>query len=144
MKLHIVTIGRPKLPFAQSGWEEYIKRLGRFHQVKVSHLADRFANDSAAMLQAASKAYLVALVIEGEQTSSEALAKFLEERANDGKELCFVIGGPEGLPAAVIERADYKLSFSKLTFPHDLAMVILAEALYRASTINAQHPYHRG
>lgn len=144
MKLHLVTIGRPKLPYAQSGWTEYTKRLGRFHQVKVTHLADKAANDTAAILKAVGKSYLVTLVIEGEPVSSESLAKFLQQRALDGQDVCFVIGGPEGLPQAVIEQANYRLSFSQLTFPHDLAMVILAEALYRASTINAQHPYHRG
>jgi 23S rRNA (pseudouridine1915-N3)-methyltransferase len=82
-------------------------------------------------------------VIEGEQLSSRQLAAFLQKRAIDGRELCLVIGGPEGLPEAVIAAADYQWSFSKLTFPHDLAMVILLEALYRASTINAGTPYHK-
>ena len=77
------------------------------------------------------------------QLASEELAAFLDKRAQEGRELCCIIGGPEGLPARVIARADFSWSFSRLTFPHDLAMVVLAESLYRASTINARHPYHR-
>ena len=143
MKLHLITIGEPKLAYAQAGWQEYSKRLSRYHDVRVSHLADKWANDSKRILQAVGSAYLVALVINGEELSSETLATFLTKRALEGKEVCFVIGGPDGLPAEVIERAAYAWSFSKLTFPHDLAMVVLAEALYRASTIAADHPYHR-
>lgn len=144
MKLHIITIGEPKLAYARGGWQEYVKRLSRYHDVRVSHLADKWANDSKHILQAVGSAYLVALVIDGQQLSSEALSAFLAKRALEGREVCFLIGGPDGLPADVIAQAAYTWSFSKLTFPHDLAMVVLAEALYRASTIAADHPYHRG
>lgn len=143
MKLHIITIGSPKLAYAQNGWAEYLKRLQRFHSVRVTHLADKFANDAGKVLEAAGKAYKVALVIEAKQLSTEELADFLEKRAPEGREVCFIIGGPDGLPQEVIEKADFSWSFSKLTFPHDLAMVVLLETLYRASTVNAGHPYHR-
>lgn len=142
MKLHLVTIGDPKLAYAKSGWNEYVKRLGRFHSVRSTHIADK-QNDAAHLLQAAGTAYKIALVIDGSQLTSPDLAQFLEKRAQEGRELCFLIGGPEGLPAVIIGQADYQWSFSKLTFPHDLAMVILAETLYRASTIAAGHPYHK-
>ena len=147
MKLHIVTVGSPKLAYAQSGWHEYLKRLQRFHQVRTTHLADKWAGDSSKFAEAAGKAYTVALVIGGKQYTSESLAAFLNQRTqNDGngREVCFLIGGPEGLPAETVAQADLQWGFSNLTFPHDLAMLILAEALYRASTINAGHPYHRG
>lgn len=143
MKLQIITIGEPKLAYAREGWAEYLKRLQRFHSVRVTHLADKFADDAAKILDAAGKAYKVALVIDAKQLSTEELAGFLEKRTPEGREICFIIGGPEGLPKEVIEKADFSWSFSKLTFPHDLAMVVLAEALYRASTVNAGHPYHR-
>lgn len=71
------------------------------------------------------------------------LARFLAKRSQEGREVSFIIGGPEGLPEEVINTADHKLSLSELTFPHDLAMVVLLEALYRASTINSNHPYHK-
>jgi 23S rRNA (pseudouridine1915-N3)-methyltransferase len=143
VKLHILTIGEPKLPYARAGWDEYLKRLGRYHQVRTTHLSDRHADDAPAVLQAAGKAYIIALVIDAAQLDSPELSHFLDRRAHEGRELCFVIGGPEGLPAAVIADADLRWSLSKLTFPHDLAMLVLAEALYRASTISAGHPYHR-
>jgi len=144
MKIHIVTIGSPKLPYAQSGWDEYIKRLGRFHQIRVSHLADKHADDAGHFLQAAGSAYLLAMEVTGQQYTSEELAAFLDKRAMDGRELCLVIGGPEGLPQQIRDQAHGQWSLSKLTFPHDLAILITAEALYRASTISAGHPYHRG
>lgn len=143
MKLHIVTVGEPKLAYAKQGWQEYLKRLQRYHTVRVTHISDKHAYDAAHLLQAAGNAYKVALVIEGKQFSSEALAGFLDKRALDGRELCLIIGGPEGLPQTVIDTADFGWSFSKLTFPHDLAMVVLLESLYRASTIAAGHPYHK-
>jgi 23S rRNA (pseudouridine1915-N3)-methyltransferase len=143
MKLRILTIGAPKLAYAQIGWQEYLKRLQRYHTVRVTHLADKFAHDTTHILKAAGKAYKVVLAIGGNQFSTEQLADFLDKRAPEGREVCFIVGGPEGLPQSVIEQADLTWSFSKLTFPHDLAMVILLEALYRASTVNSGHPYHR-
>lgn len=143
MKIHIVTIGEPKLAYAKGGWEEYLKRLQRYHQVRVTHLADKWANDTSRIIQAIGSAYSVGLVIEGKQLSSPALATFLEQRAQEGREVCFIIGGPEGLPPEVRQNVSMQWSFSDLTFPHDLAMVVLAETLYRASTIAAGHPYHK-
>ncbi len=143
MKLHIISIGEPKLQYARVGFQEYIKRLRRYHDVRITHLADKWANDSKRILQTAGNAYVTALVINGTQLSSEALSEFLTKRSLEGRELCLIIGGPDGLPETVICQADFQWSFSSLTFPHDLAMVVLVEALYRASTIAAQHPYHR-
>lgn len=142
MKLHIITVGSPKLAYAKTGWDEYLGRLKHFHQVKVTHLADKH-NDSAHLLDAAGTSYKVALVIGAQQFSSKELAQFLDKRAHDGREVSFIIGGPDGLPQDVRDQADLQWSFSELTFPHDLAMVILAETLYRASSINAGLPYHR-
>jgi len=143
MKLHIVTIGAPKLAYAKEGWDEYLSRLQRFHSVKTTQLNDKFAEDTAKILETAGNAFIVALAINGKEFSSPELANFLEQRALEGKEVCFVIGGPNGLPNTIIEKANARWSFSPLTFPHDLAMVILLESLYRASTINAGLPYHK-
>ncbi|MDB5169463.1 MAG: hypothetical protein JWO41_819 [Candidatus Saccharibacteria bacterium] len=142
MKLHLITIGSPKLAYAKTGWEEYVGRLKHFHQVRVTHLQDKH-DDATHLLEAAGNSYKVALVIEATQLSSPELANFLDKRAQEGREVSFIIGGPEGLPPEVCSNADLQLSFSELTFPHDLAMVVLAEALYRAGTISAGHPYHR-
>jgi 23S rRNA (pseudouridine1915-N3)-methyltransferase len=142
MKLHIITIGQPKLDYAKRGWEEYWQRLKHYHAVRVTHIADKH-NDAAHILEAAAASYKVALEIEGRQFSSPELAQLLDKRALDGREVSFIIGGPDGLPPEVRAVADLQWSFGKLTLPHDLAMVTLLEALYRASTISAGHPYHR-
>jgi 23S rRNA (pseudouridine1915-N3)-methyltransferase len=142
MKLHVITVGQPKLTYAQVGWEEYWNRLRHYHDVRVTHIADK-RNDALHILEAAGQSYKIVLVIKGQQFSSPQLAQFLDKRAQEGREVSFIIGGPEGLPPEVIQSADFTWSFSELTFPHDLAMVILLETLYRASTINASHPYHK-
>jgi 23S rRNA (pseudouridine1915-N3)-methyltransferase len=141
MKLHIITVGSPKLAYAQAGWQEYIKRLGHYHTVRVTHIADKH-NDHAHLLQAAGNAYKVGLAIEGKELNSLELAAFLEQRAIEGREICFLVGGPDGLLTDTINACDFIWSFGKLTYPHDLAMVMLGESLYRASTISAGTPYH--
>ena len=143
MKLHIITVGEPKLAYAKAGWEEYTKRLQHYHTLRVTHVPDKWAYDAAYLQQTAGNAYTIALIIDGKQFSSPELASFLEKRALDAREVCFLIGGPEGLPEPVVMAADFTWGLSKLTFPHDLAMVVLAETLYRASTISAGQPYHK-
>ena len=143
MKIHIITVGSPKLSYAKTAWDEYFGRLKHYHQLKVTHLSDK-QNDATHLISATGSSYKVALVIDGgQQFSSPGLAEFLEKKAIDGREVSFIIGSPEGLPQTVIDQADVRWSFSNLTFPHDLAMIILLEALYRASTISSGQPYHR-
>lgn len=142
MKIHIITIGAPKLDYAKQGWTEYWSRLKHYHDIRNTHIADK-NNDAAHILEAIGNSYAVTLVKEGEQLNSEELAQFLDKRALDGREVSFIIGGPDGLPQEVLDRADYQWSLGKLTLPHDLAMVVLLETLYRSSTISAGHPYHR-
>jgi len=143
MKLHIITIGKPKLAYAVAGWNEYLGRLERLHSVRVTQLADKYANDTAKIREATSGSYLVALEITGNDLSSHALSDFLRARELEAREVSFIIGGPDGLPQAIREAANYRWSLSCLTLPHDLAMVVTLEALFRASTINAGLPYHR-
>jgi 23S rRNA (pseudouridine1915-N3)-methyltransferase len=145
MKIHIVTIGEPKLAYAKAGWEEYIARLRHYHTVKITHISDKNNNDAHILeaSQSGTNPYVVALTINGPQLTSQLLAKFMDDKTNQARELCLLIGGPDGLSETVIAKADRCLGLSALTFPHDLAMVVLAEALYRASTLNSGHPYHR-
>ncbi len=143
MKLHIITVGEPKLAYAKAGWQEYLQRLKHYHTLRITHIADKYAYDGEYLQRTCGNAYKVALIIDGKPLTSPELAAFLEKRALDGREICFIIGGPEGLPQSVIESADFCWSLSALTFPHDLAMVVLAETLYRASTITAGQPYHK-
>jgi 23S rRNA (pseudouridine1915-N3)-methyltransferase len=88
--------------------------------------------------------YVVALEVGGKSMSTEQLALWLGARMQEGRDLVFLIGGPEGLACACLERADLKLSLSALTFPHGLVRVMTVEQLYRAYSLNKGHPYHRG
>jgi 23S rRNA (pseudouridine1915-N3)-methyltransferase len=143
MKLQFVTIGKPKLHYAHLGWNEYMLRLTKFHKVGVKHLSDKYADDDAKLLDASTGTFRVAMVIEGDVLSSRKLAAQLKKWELNAKPVSFIIGGPEGLPAEVIKQSDFRWSLSPLTFPHDLAMLVTIEALYRASTINAGVPYHK-
>jgi 23S rRNA (pseudouridine1915-N3)-methyltransferase len=143
VKLHLLTVGQPKLQYAKLGWNEYLNRLQKLHQVRVTHLPDKHAYDSRKINEAVKGTYTVALEITGQILSSPDLANFLRKRELDAKEVSFMIGGPEGLPQDIKATVDFRWSFSNLTLPHDLAMVTLVESLYRASTINTQLPYHK-
>lgn len=143
MRLHVVTIGKPKLEYAKHGWEEYFARLQRLHTVRVTHIADKYADDPKHILGEIQGTVTVVLEINGVEYTSEKLAEFLRARELESREVSFIIGGPEGLPQAVRDTADYQWSLGRLTLPHDLAMVVTLEALYRASTINAGLPYHK-
>lgn len=142
MKIHLITVGKPKLSYAVTGFQEYIGRLKHYHDVRVTHVADKF-NDAEHLLQAAGKSYKVGLIIGGQQMDNHRLAEFLDKQASQGREVSLIIGGSEGLPKEVISACDYQWSLSKLTFPHDLAMLVLVETLYRSSTLNSGVPYHK-
>ncbi len=143
MKIHIVTVGKPKLAYAVTGWEDYLARLQRLHTVRITQLAEKYAADASKISSTTAASYVVALDIDGTILDSLELADFLTTRQLDAREVSFVIGGPDGLPQAVRESADFRWSLSRLTLPHDLAMVVTLEALFRASTIKAGLPYHR-
>jgi len=87
--------------------------------------------------------FVVALDERGRQMNTRELASWLSGRMTDGRDLAFVIGGPDGLGAEVLGRSDQKLALSRLTLPHPLVRVVLAEQLYRAHTVLSGHPYHR-
>lgn len=145
MRLHLITVGEPKLSYARAGWDEYAKRLSRYHKLRVSRVSGKNqTEESRAVLKAAAKAPLVLLDPRGKALSSEELSVFLDAQAVGGVgELAFAIGGPDGHTDELRLAAAYLWSLSRLTLPHDLAMVVLVEALYRASTISMGEPYHR-
>ena len=143
MKMQLITVGRPKLGYAKLGFAEYLARLSRLHSVRHTVIADKHAYDTTELLRAAQGTVLCVLDITGTEYTSENLAIFLQKRELESKEVSFLIGGPEGLPQAVRDAAQFRWSLGRLTFPHDLAMVVTLEALYRASTINAKLPYHK-
>ena len=123
---------------------EYVKRLSRFAKVEIKELPEG-ANPEAEAdgILRACKGYVIALAVEGEKLSSEKLAVKLQKLTDEGKDVSFVIGSSCGLSDKVKKAADFKLSFSDMTFPHQLMRVILAEQVYRAFMINAGSTYHK-
>ncbi|WP_096467590.1 23S rRNA (pseudouridine(1915)-N(3))-methyltransferase RlmH [Aneurinibacillus soli] len=159
MHIAIISVGKLKEKYLKLGIEEYTKRLSAYAKVDLVEVADEKApeNLSAADMErvkqkegerilAAMKPdqHVVALAIDGEMWSSEKLAQKLDQWATYGKSsVAFVIGGSLGLSDAVMKRADEKLSFSKMTFPHQLMRMILLEQVYRGFRINRNEPYHK-
>ncbi|MBP9853123.1 MAG: rRNA (pseudouridine1915-N3)-methyltransferase [Patescibacteria group bacterium] len=143
MKIHFVTVGKPKLSYAIEGVREYSVRLGRLHSLRTTHIADKSAYDATKIAEILGGSTVVILEITGQSYTSEQLAEFLEKRELESREVSFVIGGPEGLPQEIRDAAAFAWSIGRHTLPHDLAMVVTLEALYRASTIDARLPYHK-
>lgn len=159
MKITILCVGKVKEAFFRDAIAEYKKRLSRYADVQIVEVADEKTPDGASpaeeakiltvegerLLHAMSKgAYTVALAIEGKSLSSVAFAEKFDELTVSGvSHIQFVIGGSLGLAPEVLAASDYKLSFSAMTFPHQLMRVILAEQIYRAFRIRSGEPYHK-
>ena len=143
-KLNIVCVGKIKESFYREVVAEYAKRLSRFVDLSVRELAEgRDPEEEADGIIRAAKGYVVALCIEGKKFSSEALAGELKKLYDRGREVTFVIGSSCGLSGRVKDAAHLKLSFSDMTFPHQLMRVILCEQIYRAYMINSGSEYHK-
>ena len=143
-KIYFVVVGKIKEAFYREAVAEYAKRLSRFAKLEIKEIAENSSLETEAddILRAV-KGYTVALCVEGEKLSSERLAGKLKKLEDAGKEITFVIGSSCGLSDRVKAAADYRLSFSDMTFPHQLMRVILAEQVYRAYMINAGATYHK-
>jgi 23S rRNA (pseudouridine1915-N3)-methyltransferase len=143
-KITFVVVGKIKESFYREAVAEYQKRLSRFVKLEIKELAEGADPEAEADdILKSCKGYVVALAVEGEKLSSERLAKKLKGLEDAGKEVTFVIGSSCGLSARVKQAADFRLSFSDMTFPHQLMRVILAEQVYRAFMINAGSTYHK-
>ena len=143
-KIYFVVVGKIKEKFYTDAVAEYVKRLSRFAKVEVKELPEGSGPEAEAdSILRACKGYVIVLAIEGEKVSSEKLAAKMAKLTNEGKDVTFVIGSSCGLSDKVKQAADYKLSFSDMTFPHQLMRVILAEQVYRAFMINAGATYHK-
>ena len=143
-KVYFVVVGKIKESFYTEAVAEYTKRLSRFAKVEIKELPEGANPETEAdSILRACKGYVIALAVEGEKLSSEKLAAKLQKLTNDGKDITFVIGSSCGLADRVKQAADYRLSFSDMTFPHQLMRVILAEQVYRAFMINAGSTYHK-
>lgn len=143
-KIHLVVVGKIKEAFYRSAMEEYLKRMTRFADVDVRELPEKASlKEEGVDILRALKGYVIVLAVEGKKISSEKLAERIKGLCDGGKEITFVIGSSCGLCDEVKQRADFLLSFSDMTFPHQLMRVILAEQIYRAFMINAGSEYHK-
>ena len=143
-KITFLVVGKIKESFYREAVAEYQKRLSRFVKLEIKELNEgaNLETEADDILRNV-KGYVIVLAVEGEQLSSEALAKKMKTLADGGKDVTFIIGSSYGLSDRVKKAADYKLSFSPMTFPHQLMRVILAEQVYRAYMINAGSTYHK-
>lgn len=144
IKVNIVCVGKIKEDYLRAACAEYVKRLSRFCRLEIKELAEgKNLKEEAAGIIRAAKGYKIALCVEGGQMTSPALAEKLGGLVDKGGEITFIIGSSCGLDDSVKKQADLKLSFSQMTFPHQLMRVILLEQIYRAFMINAGSEYHK-
>lgn len=159
MNITIISVGKLKEKYLKQGIEEYLKRLKSYAKVNIEEVPDEQAPDhlSEAEIEEVKRkegekilsklsqdTYCITLEIEGKQLTSEMFAKKLDDLATYGKsKIAFIIGGSHGLSDEVKKRSDFALSFSKMTYPHQLMRLILVEQIYRAFRINRGEPYHK-
>ncbi|HET6913667.1 MAG TPA: 23S rRNA (pseudouridine(1915)-N(3))-methyltransferase RlmH [Rhodanobacteraceae bacterium] len=154
MKARIVAVGERMPAWVAEGFAEYQKRLSRELPLELVEikppargrdLKRAMTEEGDALLAAVPRdAHVLALDGRGSPWSSDQLAEQLKRWRMDGRDLAFLIGGAEGHAQAVLQRADQRWSLGSLTLPHMLVRLVVAEQLYRATTILAGHPYHRG
>lgn len=159
MKIKVVTVGKLKEKYLKDGIAEYSKRISRFAKLEMIELADEKTPDKASesenqkileiegqriLSKVGDRDFVIVLAIEGKTLSSEEFSKQLEEASIKGfSTLTFIIGGSLGLSSAVKNRANLSVSFGRLTLPHQLMRLVLAEQIYRAFTIQQGSPYHK-
>lgn len=159
IRVTVIAVGKLKEKYWREAVQEYAKRLGAYCRLEIIEVPDEgFAVNLAAAEEEQVKlaewarvarrlkedSYTVALDVRGEQVSSEELAARVEKLALSGRsDISFIIGGALGLPGDALNRADWRLSFSRLTFPHQLMRVMLLEQLYRSFKITRGEPYHK-
>lgn len=159
MKITLITVGKIKEKYLKDAIAEYAKRLSKYCKLEIIEVADEKTPEQAGqaledmirakeggriLKQISDDAYVITLEIGGSMLSSEQLAAKIESLGIQGKShITFVIGGSIGLSPEVSKRADYALSFSKMTFPHQLMRVILLEQIYRSYRIIHKEPYHK-
>ncbi|MCA0756328.1 23S rRNA (pseudouridine(1915)-N(3))-methyltransferase RlmH [Paenibacillus sp. N4] len=159
MHIQIAAVGKLKEKYLVMGIAEYAKRLGPYVKLTLTEVPDEKAPETMSpaeeaqvreregerlLAQLKPDAHVVALALEGELWSSEDLADQLDKLATYGRShVAFVIGGSTGLAPAVLKRAQQKLSFGRMTLPHQLMRLVLVEQIYRAVKINRGEPYHK-
>ena len=155
MRIRLIAVGQKMPAWVDQGYKEYAKRINgdcrlelvelpmqkRGKNTNIEQLKEKEGKTILDAIKPSER--LIALDVLGKAISTEQLADNIKSWQMDGRDVALVIGGPDGLSEAVLNKADNKISLSKLTLPHPLVRVILAEQLYRAWTINQGHPYHR-
>jgi 23S rRNA (pseudouridine1915-N3)-methyltransferase len=155
MRVRLVAVGTRAPGWVRDACEDYITRLGSRLPVSLTEIGSSPRSGPASARRAVAREgervlaalrredYVVALDERGTEFSTRELAAWLKERMQEGEDLAFVIGGPDGLAPEVLARSALRWSLSRLTLPHMLVRVVLAEQLYRAHSLLAGHPYHR-
>ncbi|MFA9377379.1 MAG: 23S rRNA (pseudouridine(1915)-N(3))-methyltransferase RlmH [Lachnotalea sp.] len=159
MKITLLTVGKIKEKYFTGAIDEYTKRLSRYCKLEIIEVADEKTPDNASNAQECQirkkeaerllkyipdTSYVIALAIEGNMLDSVELSNKIEQLGVAGtSHIVLIIGGSLGIDSELLSRADYKLSFSKMTFPHQLMRVILLEQIYRAYRILNHEPYHK-
>jgi 23S rRNA (pseudouridine1915-N3)-methyltransferase len=155
MQLLVAAVGQRMPRWVNEAWTEYARRMppGLDLSLREIALAKRGKNadtkrltalESAALYAAMpTRARIIALDVRGQQWSTEKLASNLEDWMAEGRDIGFMIGGPDGISPEFMQKSDNRWSFGPLTLPHPLVRVVLVEQLYRAWTITQNHPYHR-
>lgn len=159
MNITVITVGKIKEKFLRDAIDEYSKRLSRYCKLNIIEVQDEKTPDNASekdeqiikekeglgiLKYVKDNMYVVALDLKGKMLSSEELSSFIKDLEVRGdSNLCFIIGGSLGISSPVLNRANYKLCFSKMTFPHQLMRVILLEQIYRGYRIMKGEPYHK-
>lgn len=159
MKLKVITVGKLKEKYLRDGIAEYSKRMGRFAKLEMLELPDEKTPDRASQAEndqilhkegqrilekIADREFVIALAIEGKSLSSEAFSQYLSNLGVRGySDVTFVIGGSLGLSPAVKTRANFLISFGRMTLPHQLMKLVLMEQIYRAFMIQQGSPYHK-
>ena len=159
MNITLITVGKLKEKYLKQAIDEYSKRLSRYCKLDIIELADEKTPDNASekeeelirekegkaiLSKIKENAFVVAMDLGGKNITSEEFSKFIEQQGTVGNSnIVFLIGGSLGLSDEVKKRANYKLCFSKMTFPHQLFRVMLLEQIYRAYRIMKNEPYHK-
>ena len=158
IKITIITLGKLKEKYLRDATDEYAKRLSRYCKLDIIELGpvtlpekpsqseiDTALSKEAELVEKRipDGSVVTAFCVEGENLSSEKFASFIGKKTDSGKNMCFVIGSSYGLSDAVKQKADLKLSLSKMTFPHQLFRVMCLEQIYRSFKINEGSSYHK-
>jgi len=145
MRVRILAVGTRMPEWVTTAYEDYTRRMRKDMRIDLEEIpvGRAKADEEKRLLDRIGDDYLVALDERGKSLTTLQLAKWLSERQQDGRDLTFVIGGPDGLGPALLVKAGLRWSLSALTFPHAMVRVILAEQLYRAHSVLQNHPYHR-